>query len=98
MKSVQSSSTAKTQSPEQSIVVYGTQWIQPWSWVRSKVDVIYLVRSTGTIVSSPHLHSVKSCPEKSRPIKYGVQMHGVMIAVEYSYKLDKKNILIYGAN
>ena len=23
---------------------------------------------------------------------------GVMIAIEYSYKLDRKNILIYGAN
>jgi len=57
-----------------------------------------LVRSTGAIVSNPHLHSVESCPEKSRPIKYGGPTHGVMIAIEYSYKLDRKNILIYGAN
>ena len=42
-------------------------------------------------MSNPHLHSVKSCPEESRPIKYGGQMHGVMIANEYSYKLDRKN-------
>ena len=62
-----------------------TQWTQPWSRVRSQVDVIHLVRSTGAIVSSPHLHSVKSCPEKSRSIKYGGQMHGLMIAIEYSY-------------
>ena len=81
----------KTRSPEQSIVVHETQWTQPWSRVRSQVDVIHLVRSTGAIVSNPHLHSVKSCPEKSRPIKYGGQMHGVMIAIEYSYKLDRKN-------
>ena len=81
----------KTRSPEQSIVVHETQWTQPWSRVRSQVDVIHLVRSTGAIVSNLHLHSVKSCPEKSRPIKYGGQMHGVMIAIEYSYKLDRKN-------
>ena len=42
------------------------------------------------------MYSVESCPEKSRPIKYGGQMHGVMIAIEYSYKLDrKKTILSY---
>ena len=45
-------------------------------------------------MSNPHLHSVKSCPEKSIPIKYGGQMHGVMIVIEYSYKLDRENILI----
>ena len=81
----------KTRSPEQSIVGHETQWTQPWSRVRSQVDVIHLVRSTGAIVSNPHLHSVKGCPEKSRPIKYGGQMHGVMIAIEHSYKLDRKN-------
>ena len=59
--------------------------------VRSQVDVIHFV-------SNPHLHSVKSCPEKSRPTKNGGPMHGVMIVIEYSYKLDRKNILIYGAN
>ena len=37
----------------------------------------------GVGVSNPHSHSVKSCPKKSRPIKYGGQMHGVMIAIEY---------------
>ena len=31
------------------------------------------------------------CPEKSRPIKYAGQMHGLMIAIEYCYKLDRKN-------
>ena len=91
VKSVQSSSTVKTRSPEQSIVGHETQWTQPWSRVRSQVDVIHLVHSTGTIMSNPHLHSVKSCPVKSRPIKYGGQMHGLMIAIEYSYKLDRKN-------
>ena len=81
----------KTRLPEQSIVGHETQWTQPWSLVRSQVDVIHLVHSTGAIMSSPHLHSAKSCPEKSRPIKYGGQMQGVMIAIEYSYKLDRKN-------
>jgi len=57
-----------------------------------------LVRSTGAIVSNPHLHSVKSCPEKGRPIKYGGQMHDLMIAIEHSYKLDKRTILINFAN
>ena len=80
MKSVQSSSTVKTRSPEQSIVGHESQWIQPWSRVLSQVDVIHLVRSTGAIMSNPHLHIVKSYPEKSRPIKCGGQMHGVMIA------------------
>ena len=91
-KSVLSSSTVKTWSPEQSIVGQETQWTQPWSRVPSQVDVIHLVRSTGAIVSNPHLHSVKSCPEKSRPIKYGSQMHGVMIVIEYSYKLYRKKL------
>ena len=77
------SSAVKTRSPEQSIVSHETQWTQPWSRVRSQVDVIHFVRSTGAIVSNPHLHSVKSCPEKSRPIKYGGQIHGLMIAIEY---------------
>ena len=81
----------KTRSPEQSIVGLETQWTQAWLRVRSQADVIHLVRSTGAIVSNPHLHSVKSCPLKSRPIKYGGQMHSVMIAIEYSYKLDRKN-------
>ena len=44
------------------------QWTQPWPRIQSQVDVIHLVRSTGAIVSNPHLHTVKSCPEKSRPI------------------------------
>ena len=43
-------------------------------------------------MSNPHLHSVKSCPEKSRLINFGDWMHSVMIAIEYSYKLDRKNI------
>ena len=81
----------KTQSPEQSIVGHETQWTQPWPRVRSQVDVIHLVHSTGAIVSNPHLYSVESCPEKSRPIKHGDQLHGLMIAIEYSYKLDRKN-------
>ena len=80
----------KAALPEQPIVSHERQWTQPWSRVQSQVDVIHLVRSTGAIVSNPHLHSVKSCPEKSRPIKYEGQMHGVMIAIDYSYKLDRK--------
>ena len=85
------SSTEKTRSPEQSIVGHETHWTRPWLRVQSQVDVIHLVCSTGAIVSNPHLHSVESCPEKSIPIKYGDQMHGLMIAIEYSYKLDRKN-------
>ena len=85
----------KTRSPEQPIVSHETQWTQLWLRVKSQFDVIHLVRSTGAIVSNPHLHSVKSCPEKSRPIKYGGQMHGVMIAIEYSYKLDRKKIFYF---
>ena len=48
-------------------------------------------------MSIPHLHSVKCCPEKSRLIKYGDWMHGIMIPIEYIYKLGRKK-LIYGAN
>ena len=57
------------------IVSHEAQWTQPWPRVQSQVDVIHLMCSTGTIVSNPHLHTVKSCPEKSRPIKYGHHMH-----------------------
>ena len=95
VKSFQSSSTAKTRSLEQSIVGHETQWTQPWLRVQSRVDVIHLVRSTGAIMSSPHLQSVKNCPEKSKPIKYGGQMHGLMIAIEYSHKLDRKNFNLW---
>ena len=101
LKSVQSCSTEKTRSPEQSIVSHEAQWTHQWLRVTSQVDFFPLVHSIGAIVSYPHLHSVKSCPEKSRPIKYGGQMHGVMIAMEYSsymYTSWTKNILIYGAN
>ena len=84
-KACEKVSRVKTRSPEQYTVGHKTQWTQPWSRVQSQVDVIHLVRSTGAIVSNPHLHSVKSCPEKSRPIKYGGPMHGIMIAIEYSY-------------
>ena len=45
-----------------------------------------------------HLNSVKSYPEKSRLIKCGDWMCSVMIAIEYSNKLGRKNILIYGAS
>ena len=93
VKSVQSSFPVKTRSPEQSIVSNEAQWTQPWSTVQSQVDVIHLVHSTGAIMSNSHLHGAKSCPENSRPIKYGDQMHGVMIAIEYSYKLDRKNMV-----
>ena len=78
-------STVKTWTPEQSIVSREAQWTQPWSRVQSQIDAIHLVCSTGAIVSIPHLHSVKNCSEKSRPIKYGDWMHSVMIAIEYSY-------------
>ena len=43
-----------------------------------------------------HIYTVLKA--ESKPIKYGGQMHGLMIAIEYSYKLDRKTILIYGAN
>ena len=69
VKSVQRSSTAKTQTSEQSIVDREAQWTQPWWRVQSQVDVLHLVHSTGAIVSIPHLHSVKSCPVKIRLIK-----------------------------
>ena len=65
------------------------QWTQLWSRVQSKVDVIQLVHSTGAIMSIAHLHSVKSCPEKSRLIKYGGWMHSVMIAIEQNNKKIK---------
>ena len=70
-KIVQRSSTVKTRKPEQSIVSREAQWTQPWPRVQSQVDVIYLVCSTGAIVSNPHLDAVKSSPEKSRLIKNG---------------------------
>ena len=46
-------------------------------------------------MSNPHLHSVESCSEKSRPIKHGGQLHGLMIAIEYSYKLDSKKLFLF---
>ena len=91
MKTVQKSSTVKTQIPEQSIVGPEAQWTQPWPRVRSQVDVIHLVRSTDAIMLNPHLHNIKSCPEKS---KNGDWMHSVMIATSWT----EKNISIYGAN
>ena len=57
-----------------------------------QIDIIHLMRSTGAIMLNPHLHSVKSCPEKSRPIKYGGQMHGVMIAIEQAGQKNYFNV------
>ena len=58
------------------LVSHEAQETQPWPRVQFQVDVIHLVRSTGAIMSNPHLHTVKSCPEKSRP---GHHMHSVML-------------------
>ena len=66
------------------IVSHEAQWTQPWPRMQSQVDVIHLVRSTGAIVSNPHLHTVKSFPEKSRLIKNGDYMHSVMLAIVHS--------------
>ena len=55
LKSVQSSSTVKTRSPEQFIVSHEAHWTQLWSRVQSQVDFIHLVLSTGAIVSNLHL-------------------------------------------
>jgi len=93
-------STVKTWAAEQSIFsLWEAKWTQPciWSRIQSQVDIIHLVHSTGTIVSIPHLHSVKSYPEKSRPIKYGDWMHTlyIMIAIEYCYKLDRKILKLW---
>ena len=74
------------------------QWTQTGTRIQSQVNATHLVHSIGNIVSIPHLHSVKSCPGKSRLINCGDWMHSVMIAIEYSYKLGRKNVLIYGAN
>ena len=69
------------------LVSRDAQYTQPWPRVQSQVDVIHLVRSTGAIMSS-YLHTVKSRPEKSRPIKNRHHMHSVMLAIVHSYKLD----------
>ena len=70
------------------IVSCEAQWTQPWPRVQSQVDVIHLVCSKGAIISNLHLHTVKSCPEKSRLIKNGDYVHSVMVAFQHSYKLD----------
>ena len=60
------------------------QQTQSWQRVQSQVDVIRLVRSTGAIMSNPHLHTVKSFPEKSRPIKDGHHTPSAMLAIVHS--------------
>ena len=67
------------------------QYKKPWPRVQSQVDVIHLVCSTGAILSNPHLHTIKSCPEKGRSIKNGHHMHSEMLAIVHNYKLDLKN-------
>jgi len=50
-------------------------------------------------LSQTHIYTVlKAALKKADQSSMGVKMHGVMIAIEYSYKLDRKNILIHGAN
>ena len=88
IKTVQRSPSEDTDTRAVYIVSREAQWTQPWPRVQSQVDVIHLVCSTDAIVSNPHLHTVKSCPEKSRPIKNGDYMHSVMAAIVHSYKLD----------
>ena len=70
------------------IVGLEAQWAQPWPKAQPQVNVIHLVCSTGIIMSNPHLHTVKRCPEKIRPIKSGHHMLSVMLAIVHSYKLD----------
>ena len=62
--------------------------------VQSQVDVIHLVRSTGTIVSNPHLHTVKSCPGKSKPIKNGHHIDSVMLAIVQQAELEKNSFMV----
>ena len=46
-----------------------------------------------------HIYTVlKAGLRKADKSSIGGEMLGVMIAIEYSYKLGRKNILIYGAN
>ena len=85
----------KTQTPERSIVSQEAQWTQAGTREQSQVNSTHLVRSTDAIVSFPHLLSVKSCLGKSRLIKREDWMLSVMIAIEYSYKLGRINVLIY---
>ena len=52
-------------------------------------------------MSNPRLHTVKSCPEKSRPIKNGHHMHSVINASYCTYirsyiKAGLKKNLTYG--
>ena len=51
--------------------IHETQWTTLWSRVQSQVDAVHLVRSIGAIALVPHLHSVKSCLEKSRLMNMG---------------------------
>ena len=87
-ESVQSSFTAKTRSPEQSIVM------RPNGHSHGRG---YNSRLMSFICCAPQAPSCQPTFTVLK-IKYRGQMHGVMIAIEYSYKLDRKIILIYGAN
>ena len=42
------------------------------------------------------LQGCKYSPQKSRPLESGHMRHGVLIAIEYSYKLGQKMNLILG--
>ena len=66
----------KTRTSEQSTGSREAQWTSMWSSVPFQVNAIHLMHSTGAIVSVPHRYGVKSCFQKSRPIKsrYTVQL------------------------
>ena len=54
------------------IVGHEAQWTQLRPRVQSQVDVIHLLRSTGTIVSNPHLHTVKAALRKADQSRMGI--------------------------
>ena len=54
------------------IVGCEAQWIQLWPRAQSQVDVIHLVRSTGAIMSNPHLHTSKAALRKADQSRMGI--------------------------
>ena len=67
------------------------------------MPLIWCTPWVGAFVSVPHSHGLKTCPQKSRPVKLSIgtvytRIHSAMIAIEYTWQqAGQKMIFIYGS-
>ena len=95
-KTIQRSSLEKTRTQQSTERSTGSHDAQRTScgqgYVPFQADAIHSVCFTRAIVSIQHLHSIKSCSQKTDPSRRE-NGHSAMIAIEYSNKLGRKKFI-----